>query len=109
MRSLVCAAAAAFCLKVILALFTAGTNDTLTWEQDLLKLRATGFAQLYREGVQYSSAAGNPYPRQDFIHPAAMVHGLRGLGMLQDVSGLPLRFWLRFTCALADIGTLVVI
>ena len=109
MRSLFCVAAGALLLKTFLALFTVGTNDALTWEHDLDKLRAAGFTQLYREGVQYSSPSGTAYPRQDFIHPAAMVHGLRGLGMLQDVSGLPLRFYLRLICAFADIGTLVTV
>src|SRR5690242_12280565 len=103
-RLLVYAAAAAFLLKLALAFFTIGTNDALTWERNLVKLRAEGATALYRDGVSYSSPAGSPYPTQYFIHPAAVVTGLRALGWLQDVSGLPLRFWLRFACALSDAG-----
>lgn len=103
------AAVLALLLKIALALFTVGSNDALTWDHDLIKLRTDGFAALYREGVQYPSPAGKLYARQDFIHPPAVVHGLRGLGLLQDASGLPLRFWLRLACALADMGTLMVV
>jgi hypothetical protein len=108
-RTLVFAAGAALAIKLVLALFTVGTNDSLTWDHDLAKLKTAGAARLYREGVQYSSPSGRLYPRQDFIHPPAVVNGLRGLGILQDVSGLPLRFWLRLACALADIGTLTLV
>jgi hypothetical protein len=40
------------------------------------------------------------------FHPSA---GLYGLGILQDVSGLPLTFRMRLLCALADIGTVAVV
>ncbi len=109
MRRFVCAALAASILKIFIALYTVGTNDSLTWDHDLAKLRTEGFSQLYRQGVQYPSPSGWVYPRQEFIHPPAMVNGLRGLGALQDATGLPLRFWLRLTCTLADLGTLVVV
>jgi hypothetical protein len=108
-RKLVCAASVALAVKLVLALFTVGTNDSLTWDHDLAKLKTAGAARLYREGVQYCSPSGRLYPRQDFVHPPAVVNGLRGLGILQDASGLPLRFWLRLACALADIGTLLLV
>jgi len=109
MRRFACAAIAASILKIFISLYTVGTNDSLTWDHDLAKLRAENFAQLYRDGVQYSSSSGWVYPRQEFVHPPAVVSGLRALGALQDATGLPLRFWLRLTCALADLGTLVVV
>lgn len=96
----------AFLLKLVLALFTVGSDDALTWEHDLNALRTTGFAELYRSGVQYSSPVMPLLPPQAFIHPPAVLHGLKSLGMLQDQTGLPLRFWLRSTCALADAATL---
>ena len=105
----VCAAGLALVLKVCLALYTIGTNDALTWDHDLLKVRTSGAERLYREGVEYSSPAGWKYPRQEFIHPPGVVNGLRGLGVLQDASGLPLHCWLRVACAIADIGTLWVV
>jgi hypothetical protein len=94
---------------LFLALFTIGTNDALTWTHDLSTLRTEGVARLYSEGVQYASPAGRLYQRQPFIHPPGVVSGLYGLGVLRDVSGLPLTFWMRLLCALADIGTVVVV
>jgi hypothetical protein len=99
----------ALLLKLLLAASMAGTNDARTWEHDLTALRTTGFAELYRSGVQYRSSAGALLPRQVFIHPPAVLHGLRMAGSLQDTTGLPLRFWLRAACALADAGTLVLL
>jgi uncharacterized membrane protein len=109
MRFPVWAVAAALLVKAFLALTTTGTNDAVTWTHDLSTLRANGPANLYREGVQYASPSGALYQRQLFIHPPGVVSGLYGLGILQDVSGLPLTFWMRMLCALADIGTLAVV
>lgn len=109
MRLLCSVAAVAFVLKALLALFTVGTNDMSTWDHDLVKLRAAGFADLYKEGVQYSSPSGRPYPNQPFIHPPAVLTGLRLLGALQSLTGLPFRFWLRIACGFADVGMLAMI
>jgi len=97
---LVFAGLIAFSLKLILAACTLGTNDARTWEHDLTTLRTTGFAELYRSGVQYNSPGGRPSLRQAFIHPPAILHGLRIVGN---------RFWLRAACALADAGTLALL
>ena len=94
---LVIAGVFALVLKLLLAACTVGTNDARTWEHDLTALRTTGFAELYRSGVQYDSPAGRPSQRQAFIHPPAVLHGLRILGN---------RFLLRALCAFADVGTL---
>jgi hypothetical protein len=102
-------AALAFLLKTALALTTYGTNDVMTWEQDLVKLDTRGPAALYREGVQTFSATGEPHHRQAFIHPPLILHVLRFWQMLAMFSNLPMRFWMRFTCALADIGSLVLV
>jgi ALG3 protein len=108
-RLLWLAATLAFCLKLLLAAWTAGSNDTRTWEHDWIVLRTAGFAELYRSGVQYASPAGRLSQRQVFVHPPAILHGLRMLGALQETSGWPLRFWLRAMCALADLGTLLLL
>jgi len=97
---LLCAGGIAFLLKLLLAASTVGTNDARTWEQNLTTLRTSGFAELYRSGVQYRSTAGALLPRQAFIHPPAVLHVLRILGN---------RFWLRAACALADAGTLALL
>lgn len=109
LRGFAWAAIAATLLKIFIAFYTIGTNDSLTWEHDLTELRTGSVAQLYRDGVQYSSPAGRVYPAQEFVHPPAMVSGLRALGALQDDTGLPLRFWMRLTCAFADLGTLMIV
>ena len=106
---LLCAGFIALLLKLLLAASTAGTNDARTWEHDLTTLRTAGFTELYRSGVQYRSTAGALLPRQAFIHPPAILNGLRIIGSLQDTTGLPLRFWLRAACALADAGTLALL
>ena len=97
---LLCAGVIALLLKLLLAASTAGTNDARTWEYNLTALRAAGFAELYRSGVQFDSPAGGLSQRQAFIHPPAVLHGLRILGN---------RFWLRTACALADAGTLALL
>jgi hypothetical protein len=107
--TIVAVAAIAFLLKTTLALRTYGTNDVMTWEQDLKKLHDRGATVLYREGVQSFSPVGNPYHQQLFIHPPFVIHLLRFWGLLARVSRLPLGFWMRFTCAIADIGSLLVI
>lgn len=104
-RLLLLAGILAFALKLALASSTGGTNDVRTWEYDSIALRTTGFAELYRSGVQYPSSAGALWPVQAFIHPPAVLRGLQVFGALQDVTGWPLRFWLRAACALADAGT----
>ena len=87
-------------LKLVLAASTAGTNDARTWEYDLTTLRTTGFAELYRSGVQYDSPDGRLSQRQAFIHPPAVLHVIDLLGN---------RFRLRAACAIADAGTLVLL
>ena len=97
---LVLAGALALVLKLILAASTAGTNDARTWEYDLTTLRTAGFAELYRSGVQYDSPDGRLSQRQAFIHPPAVLHVLGLLGN---------HFRLRAACAIADVGTLVLL
>ena len=92
------AAVVALLLKLFLAAYTVGTNDARTWEFDRAALRTTGFADLYRSGVQYDSPDGRLSQRQAFIHPPAVLLVLRILGN---------RFWLRAACAIADAGTLL--
>jgi Mannosyltransferase (PIG-M) len=97
---LVVAGVIALLLKLLLAACTLGTNDARTWEHDLVTLRTSGFAELYRSGVQYDSPAGRLSQRQAFIHPPAVLHAL-------PILGNP--FWLRAVCALADACTLTLL
>lgn len=109
-RYLAALAAVALILKIAIALCTYGSTDVLIYEADLKKIREEGAVALYRDGIstrwcgQVGQRACPP-----FIHPPFIVHALEGWGVLADFSGLPLRFWLRFTCAVADVGSLVLV
>src|SRR5437899_9945953 len=95
--SLVVVVAIVSVLKITLALTTYGTNDVLTWEQDLAKIETRGPSVLYREGVQSFSKTGEPYHAQPFIHPPFMIHVLRFWGLLAKISHLPIGFWIRLS------------
>ena len=100
---------AAFVLKTAIAYLTYGTNDITTFQLDLSKVQAKGAVALYREGVQFTSPAGLLWPLQVFSHPPSMIHVLEFWGMLAALTHLPLQFWMRFTCALADAGSVWVV
>ncbi|HEX9477155.1 MAG TPA: glycosyltransferase 87 family protein [Methylomirabilota bacterium] len=103
-------ALAAFLLKTAIALTTYGSTDVLIFETDVAKLRRDGGLALYRDGIstewcgQIEQLACPP-----FNHPPFMIHVLGGWAFLAHVSGLPFRFWLRFTCAVADLGSLALL
>lgn len=103
----IAAAVLALALKTVIALTTYGTNDVMTWERDLAKVESRGAAALYQEGISYVSADGVVYADQPFIHPPFMLTALRAWDFLARVSGLPLRFWLRFTSSIADVISLL--
>lgn len=109
-RHLAALAVAVFVLKVWMALSTHGSTDVLIFEADLAKTRKEGAVALYRDGIS-TPWCGQLGQRQcpPFIHPPFMIHVLAGWGALADMSGLPLRFWLRLTCALADVGSLALV
>lgn len=109
-RHLAVLASAAFVLKIAIALCTYGSTDALIYEADLMKIRQDGAVALYRDGIvtEWCGQAGQR-PCPPFIHPPFIVHALEGWGVLAAISGLPLRFWIRFTCAVADAGCLVLL
>ena len=90
--------------KIAIDINTYGSIDALTWEANLQALRYGGAAALYRNGVTVPAAGGHYL--QVFNHPPFLFHLLSWWGALADVSGLPLRFWLRLSCAAADLGSL---
>src|SRR3954447_20644535 len=107
MRAVVAAACVAFALKCLLVWLTYGTNDVTTFIQDLAAYSAHGAAALYRDGIRFKLPNGFTSPRQVFSHPPAMVHVLNGWAQLAAGTGLPLQFWIRYSCAVADLGSLV--
>ncbi len=88
-------------IKIVIAYNTYGTNDAITFEADIAKLKSSGPEKLYREGVE--PASGH---KQPFSHSPPVIHGLLLLDLLAGRSGLPVRFGLRVCCALADLATL---
>lgn len=109
-RYLAALAAMVFVLKIGIALSTQGSTDVLIFEADLAKMRREGAVALYRDGIS-TPWCGQLGQREcpPFIHPPFMIHALAAWGALADVSGLPLRFWLRLTCAIADVGSLALV
>jgi hypothetical protein len=87
--------------KIAIAYNTYGTNDAITFEADIAKLESAGPETLYREGVEPA-----PGDKQSFSHSPPVIHGLLLLKGLENQSGLPVRFWLRVCCALADLASL---
>lgn len=106
--AIVVCALLAFALKITLALNTYGSNDVLFWEANLAKIRSDGALALYRDGAQIFRD-GALYHTEPFNQPPFMIHMLRLWGWLADISGLPLRFWLRCTSTLNDLGSLVLL
>ena len=101
-RVLMAAALAAFLLKAAMAAFTVGTNDVTTFERMLEGVNERGIEDLYRTGTPVI-INGKEVGRQVMNHPPFTLHMLRVWGVLTRVSGLPLGFWMRFTCAIADL------
>jgi hypothetical protein len=103
-------ALAAFLLKTAIAFTTYGSTDVLIFETDVAKMRRDGGLALYRDGIstewcgQIEQLACPP-----FNHPPFMIQVLGGWAFLAHVSGLPFRFWLRLTCAVADLGSLALL
>jgi hypothetical protein len=89
-----------------MALFTYGTLDVTTWRKDVAAVKNGQAAELYRVGVQYP-VHGRPYPAQIMSHPPSMIYVLLFWDQLENLTGLPLQFWVRFACALADAGTVL--
>jgi hypothetical protein len=91
-----------------MALFTYGTLDVTTWRMDVAAVKNGQAAELYRTGVHYA-VHGKPYPAQIMSHPPSILHLLLFWDQLENLTGLPLQFWMRFTCALADVGTVLLL
>jgi hypothetical protein len=98
---LVLTALCALAAKIVIAYNTFGTNDAITFEADIAKVKAVGPEELYRTGVE--PVVGK---RQPFSHSPPMIHGLLLLKKLEEESGLPVRFWIRVCCAFADLASL---
>ncbi|MGA2264443.1 MAG: glycosyltransferase 87 family protein, partial [Acidobacteriota bacterium] len=106
---LVLLAGLAFVVKVLLALHTFGSFDVLTWQRDLEAIHLRGVPDLYRNGISYFSPEGRLLITQSFIHPPFIIHALHVWEWLSIGTGLPVQFWIRFTCAVADVASLMLL
>jgi len=106
--AIIAAAALSFAAKVAISVNTYGSTDALIWETNLQEFHHNGALALYRTGTILRKA-GVDYHSAIFNHPPFMFHMLSWWSWLSDVSGLPLRFWLRFTCTVADLVSVVLL
>ena len=88
-------------MKCFLALLTYGTNDVLTWEGAVEKLKADGTRLLYVEGAP-TEKEGELRKIQLFNHPPAVIHLLYAWDSIARVTDLPLRGVIRLTASFAD-------
>jgi hypothetical protein len=86
-------------IKLYLAAKTHGTTDVAAYTEQLNNVRQFGAGTYYIRG-----SFGNA-----FNHPPPMIHVLKALGFLTDISGVPFRFWLRLLPTLADIGSVLLV
>jgi hypothetical protein len=106
----VLAAVGAFALKLAIAATTHGSTDVLLFEADVAKMERDGMVGLYRDGIATEwCGRSDTRPCPPFNHPPFMAGVLRAWSALEAGSGVPLRFWLRFSAAVADVGSLLVL
>jgi hypothetical protein len=107
--ALLIAAGVALAVKISLALNTYGSNDVITWEAHLAKIKADGVRTWYRDGVRVFDSAGHLVGTQLANHPPFTVKVLLAWDYLAHYTGLPMRFWLRLTASVADTGSLLLL
>ena len=82
------AAALALALKLALALNTYGTNDVITWERHLAKIKDHGALAWYRDGPDIRTPDGRRIAGQVPNHPPFVISMLAAWDYLARVSGL---------------------
>jgi len=103
------AGAMVFAFKIAIAMNTYGSNDVITWERHLAKIKDDGGAVWYRDGAEILDPNGHHLGVQSANHPPLMINVLLAWDYLAHLTGLPLRFWLRFTSSLADGASLILL
>lgn len=104
---LACTLSALVC-KLLLAWFTFGTNDVLTWQVSAEREERGEFLDLYRNGNRFQLPDGRILP-QVYNHPPTVFYALHMWRRLESMTGLPMRFWMRATDAFADLLSLAAI
>lgn len=93
-------AALVTCLKFLAAFFSPDTPDTHGFVEYVNAIRQNGDIQIY----YFRGSFNNP-----FNFPPSMIHFFKMLGVISDMTGLPLRFWLRISTSLSDLVTVLVV
>jgi hypothetical protein len=106
--ALVVVAGLSFVAKLVIAGNTYGSLDAMLWENNLRELRQDGPVALYQHGTDVR-IAGLPEHHEVYNHPPFMIRVLAWLGWLADITGLPLRFWMRAECAFADVVSIILL
>jgi len=94
-------------LCLTLASLTYGTNDILFFQSYTVKAAHNGTAALYRDGA--SLVAYHPEWVEPMAHPPAMLTLWAAVQHLQDVSGMPFRFWFRLLTITAYLASTVLL
>jgi hypothetical protein len=95
-------ALATFIVKVVLAATTYGTNDVKTFEAMQEKFEARGARALYTEGTD-ARYDGRVFEVPQMNHPPFVLRLIQFWNWLHKILGGSFGFWLRFTCACADL------
>ena len=95
-------ALAAFIVKVVLAATTYGTNDVKTFEAMQEKFETRGARALYTEGTE-ARYGGRVMEVPQMNHPPFVLRLMQFWDWLHRTLGGSFGFWLRFTCACADL------
>jgi hypothetical protein len=106
-RGLLITAMASFFLKCAMALATFGSLDVYSFNRFVpISYQPGGVASLFRNGI-HLVVRGHDFGIQYFSHPPSMIHVLRLWYWMGGQTGLPLQFWMRFYCAIADLVSLI--
>lgn len=106
-RPLLAALIVSAVLCLALASLTYGTNDVLFFQSYVAKAAQDGTAALYRDGA--SLVAYHPEWVEPMAHPPAMLTLWTAVQHLEDVSGIPFRFWFRLLTVIAYLASVLLV
>jgi len=92
-------------LCLALASMTYGTNDIAFFQSYVAKAAHDGTAALYRSGA--SLVAYHPDYVEPMAHPPAMLTLWTGIQYVENLSGIPFRFWFRLLTTIAFLASAV--
>jgi hypothetical protein len=106
-RSLLISLLISATLCLALASLTYGTNDVLFFQSYVVKAAHDGTAALYRDGANL--VAYHPNYIEPMAHPPAMLTLWAAVQSLEQVTGVPFRFWFRLLTTIAYLTSVVLV